>query len=145
MKISYQLSYPFLCRCKGCTGCSAGIPIVPLSFSSSSIKPKELFLEPPLRLGGNRGPSCSAGAWRTDDNVEALERPLARRGGGGNDGAFDEDVFGRMEGLLAVGLGLLLGFESIAGFLGTGGTGVREMLEEVDDAIEDVLGDGGLC
>lgn len=38
----------------------------------------------------------------------------------------------------------LLDLESRAGFLGTGGAGLREMVEEVDEAMDAVLGDGGL-
>lgn len=40
-------------------------------------------------------------------------------------------------------LGSLLDLESKAGFLGTGGAGLREMVEEVDETIDVVLGDGG--
>jgi len=40
-------------------------------------------------------------------------------------------------------LGSLLDLESRAGFLGTGGAGLREMVEEVDEAMDAVLGDGG--
>jgi len=40
-------------------------------------------------------------------------------------------------------LGSLLDLESRAGFWGTGGAGLREMVEEVDEAMDAVLGDGG--
>lgn len=40
-------------------------------------------------------------------------------------------------------LGSLLDLESKAGFLGTGGAGLRERVEEVDEAMDAVLGDRG--
>ena len=39
----------------------------------------------------------------------------------------------------------MLDLESRAGFLGIGGAGLRAMLEEVDEAIDAVLGDGVFC